>query len=313
MLAGGMGMNQRGAALVTVLLVAALATVMAVALATRQQVDIRRTANIINNDQAYFFGLGVESWVIQLLKRDARKGNTDNLGELWAQGLFPTEIEGGVVSGYVEDMQGRFNLNNLVLASDASTAEGDRKHFRNMLSLCELDPDLVNAVIDWLDADSDLTFPQGAEDDYYLQLDMPYRAANTLMKSPSELLLVRGFDMKSYVCLAPNITALPEWTEININTMTPVVLASLSGNLGLEKAGEIIDKRPDDGYENLNTFGELPELAGTGKIEDKYLSQKSGYFMAHTTAIFGRAEIELNSLFKRKSDMITVLSRTVGN
>ena len=45
--------RQRGVALITALLVVALATVAAVAMATRQQLDIRRTGNLLHGEQAY--------------------------------------------------------------------------------------------------------------------------------------------------------------------------------------------------------------------------------------------------------------------
>ena len=45
--------QQRGVALITALLITAIATIAAVAMASRQQIDIRRTGNIIDIDRAW--------------------------------------------------------------------------------------------------------------------------------------------------------------------------------------------------------------------------------------------------------------------
>ena len=69
-------------ALVTVLLATALIAVLAVGMTSEQQIAIRRTANIVESDQATLLTLGLEEWAIQLLLRD--RGATDNLAEDWS-------------------------------------------------------------------------------------------------------------------------------------------------------------------------------------------------------------------------------------
>jgi len=113
-----LSINQQGVALITALLVVALATIAAVAMTTRQQLDIHRTANIINGEQAYIYALGGESWIKQILLRDNNK--TDSIHDLWAMPMPPLAIPGGSVQGQVEDLQSRFNLNNLVKEGQAS-------------------------------------------------------------------------------------------------------------------------------------------------------------------------------------------------
>ncbi|MCK4343273.1 MAG: general secretion pathway protein GspK [Phycisphaerae bacterium] len=53
-------------------------------------------------------------------------------------------------------------------------------------------PELVDALLDWLDADEDMR-PNGAESDYYEQLEPGYYAKNGRLDTLEELLLVRGF------------------------------------------------------------------------------------------------------------------------
>ena len=310
--------NRQGAALITVLLVATLASILAVSLATHQQVDIRRTANILDNDQAYILAQGVEAWGIQLLIRDG-VGGGDSLDEDWAQGLFPTEVEGGIVSGYLEDAQGRFNINNLEPSGNYYNMA--LVQFRFLLEHCELDPDLAYAVADWLDADS-TTGLYGAEDDYYLSLDSPYRAANMLMADPSELRLVKDIDSEAYVCLSQFVTAIPERRDIkiNVNTASAVVLASLEATHNLEKVEAFVEKRPDNGFKDVdNQNGDFFMAARGNGLEfnnaKSFLSISSNYFIAHARSSIGRGIIHLESMIYQESpsNKIDVLYRRVNS
>ena len=191
---GGAG-GQRGVALLTALLVVSLATVAAVAMATRQHVDVRRTGNLLHGEQAYAYALAAESWARVIMDRDAEDSSIDTLEEDWAFALPPISVEGGFVDGRITDLQGRFNINNLVGVKGAPS-EADRDYFNRLLVVLDLDPALTNALLDWLDADIDARYPDGAEDDTYLLNNPPYRAANRPLSSVSELGLVKGFSCR---------------------------------------------------------------------------------------------------------------------
>jgi general secretion pathway protein K len=309
--------EQRGAALITVLLIATLATIMAVSLATTQQLDIRRTANMVNGDQAYIYAQSVESWGVQVLIRDGAQGKIDNLAEDWALGLPFTEVEGGGVSGYIEDMQFRFNVNNLAPGSPYEAIAF--KHMENLLEKCDIYLDVLDDVVEWLDADS--VSSRGAEDDYYLQLEVGYRTANKLTKDVSELRLVRGVDKEGYECLYPYITALPDATKVNVNTASAEVLAALDSSLDEEKVTEFVESRPDKGYASINNFYveadkfglDFQSILGIGQ----YLDIQSSYFMGHATGIVGQDRpmtVNLDSLLYRdqQSNIVEVLNRVIN-
>ena len=69
----------------------------------------------------------------------------------------------------------------------------------------------------------------------------PYFAANTAVTTPSELMAVQGFDREAYTALAPYVAALPRGTEVNVNTASNVVLASLSDDISLSLADSLIE------------------------------------------------------------------------
>ena len=154
------------------MLIVALATILAINVTFRGMVDQRRSANLFALDQGYQVALGAEAWAADILKRDAQDSQTDHLGETWAQSLPPLPIDEGVgtVEGRLEDMQGRFNLNNLVFA-DGTTNEKAVKQLERILAMLELEPGWATAIADWIDSDIQPGFPDGAEDTVYTGLE----------------------------------------------------------------------------------------------------------------------------------------------
>lgn len=305
--------RQRGVALITALLVVSLATVAAVAMVTRLQVDMRRTGNLLNGEQAYAYAVAAESWAYVILRRDRKESEYDYLGEDWATALPPIAVEGGFVNGHIEDLQGRFNVNNLVVDAgkpgdpEAAVDAVQLAYFKRMLEVLELEPALAPALVDWLDADINATFPDGAEDDTYLLADPPYRAANRPLTNISELRLVKGFTPAVMALLEPHITALPEETVINVNTATPVVLRALHKDLDDDGVEQLIADRGEDGYASIDTFLEHDALAGL-ELEIE-LDVSSDWFNVWTASSVGRGQAQLESLIWRGEGQPQVISR----
>jgi len=295
--------RQRGVALVTALLVVSLATVAAVAMATRLHVDVRRTGNLLHGEQAYAYALAAESWAKVILRRDADDSKVDTLAEDWATALPPIAVEGGFVSGRIEDLQGRFNVNNLV-GADGKPSKPDLEYFKRLLGLLEMEPGLATALLDWIDADIDATFPDGAEDDIYLLATPPYRAANRPLVSTSELRLVKGYSAEIIALLEPYITALPAPTALNVNTASPLVLQALHADLGAMGAEQIIEARGADGFEALEPFLALDALAGLQLDVD--VDIRSDWFSVLTDVRVGRGEARLDSRLHRSDSALTV-------
>ena len=69
---------QRGVALVTALLIVSLASIIAVSMAQRMQLDIRRTGNLLAVERGYQYARGLELWAIEALRLDgaASTGST---------------------------------------------------------------------------------------------------------------------------------------------------------------------------------------------------------------------------------------------
>ena len=300
----GGSVKQRGVALITALLVVSLATVAAVAMATRQHVDVRRTGNLLHGEQAYAYALAAESWALVIMDCDLEDTNNDTLEDDWATALPPITVEGGFVDGSIADLQGRFNLNNLFAEK---VSEVDRDYFNRLLVVLNLDPALTNALLDWIDPDIDASYPDGAEDDTYLLNNPPYRTANRPLSSVSELGLVQGFSAEVMAVLAPHITVLPATTSINVNTATAEVLRALDEKLTEADVASLIEDRGEDGYEDKAAFLAHDGMAGlTVEVE---LEVSSSWFTLHTDVRVGRGSARLASLLLREDGATRVVSR----
>ncbi|SEP95884.1 general secretion pathway protein K [Ectothiorhodospira magna] len=221
--------TQRGVALITALLVVALATIVAVSMATRQHLDIRRTTNILTHDQAYHLSLGAETYALQLL------GERNEAGELpWEACLspvIPVDLEGAELLIWVEDLHCRFNLNGLIRKDEASR-QGFIRLLENIAQASpelRLDPEyLLTQILDWFDPSTDPPV--------YRSLDPPYLSGNQPMVSATELRLVAGVTPPVWQALAPYVTALPDTMAPMNLEMAPDILQRAFGGEGEAEA-----------------------------------------------------------------------------
>ncbi len=111
--------KQRGVALIVVMLIVALISIMATQMTSRLQLNVARTSNIKNNNQAYWYALGAEQFAKQsLLELMSLTPDNINLSQPWAK-QFEYPIEGGVIKAKITDLQACFNLNGVLpTASD---------------------------------------------------------------------------------------------------------------------------------------------------------------------------------------------------
>jgi len=285
--------RQQGLALITAMLVVAIAATVAAYVSLDQQVWLRQAQNLSDREQAEAVRAAAEEWSIVILDKDAKESTNDNLTENWAKPLPPIPVEGGQITGQIVDAQGRFNINNLVLRNNTA----DIGVFRNLLTSQSINPDLINAVIDWMDSDSDTRTPDGAEDIDYLQLATPYRAANQKMASVDELRLVRGFTQEMVEKLRPFLTALPTPTDININTAPPEVLSALF-SISSSAVDEFISGRPYTDKSQLDKM--LAQLlpADTKPPAGGY-QMTSNYFEVNVQSQFGRYRGTSQALIQR--------------
>lgn len=312
-------LRMQGMALVTVLFILTLMTVTVSWLSEDVLLALRRTENIRDIEQSWQMLMGSESWAVSVLARDGRESQADHPAESWNNLGQGVQIEHGILTTVIEDMQGRFNLNNMI---DESTVDFQptggqpdpriwTQAFRRLLVSLELNPDLSNAVLDWLDPDQNVRGASGAEDSDYLSLEPPYRAANRQFNDVSELLQVKGFDVKIVQALAPYLVALPvSGVSININTAPAGVLRILGKNLLSEGESErLVSERPEEGY-TLEEFLQHDMMSGEQEIASPLIGISSDYFLIRSSTEFGRARMKITSLVERKDENTEVINRS---
>ena len=310
--------SQRGIALLTILVMVALATILAATIAKRQTNTSENTGYLMRQDQSLLYAKSAEAFFSELLIQDSDNGSSiDHLQENWAKPMPAFPVEDGFISGRLLDESGKFNLNNL-LKADGSVDDSARRWFEKLLQRVGLPAELSQAVIDWQDADDETTGAMGAESNYYQGLDPSYLASNTRFHQVEELKLVRGFEGKNYDLIAPYVTALPEATKINMNTAAPLLLASIDPKLDVKTLEqELKAKQAELTY--FNSVEDLWKLNAFSGIEPQnktdaaaWLDSKSNYFTAQIEVVLSERKRQFTSAMMRKDKQVTVYSRSLA-
>lgn len=300
------GKQQQGLALIIAILAVSMAALAATAMASRQQVDIRRTANILDIEQVNLYVDGAETWAGRVLSEDRKNNKYDSRQDIWAKVLPPIPVDGGQISGQIQDQQARFNLNSLLLSANRGLA---RQRYERLLDELGLPRSLVDTLVDWLDADANVTLPDGAEDGEYLNRTPPYRSANRPLASVSELLLIKGYTREVYDKLRPFVSAINANTTINVNTAPKEVLLALAKDLSDGDIESLVRQQDNGGFKTLNDFTSHSAFTNKG-LSAEGLSVTSQHFLLTSNVMIGRIRQQVESLLYRdNSGQVTVRLR----
>ncbi len=295
--------RQRGIVLLAAMFLIVLATTFVSNLMWTSHVEVRRTRSILALEQGAQYALAGEAWAAEILNQDRQESEIDSLEELWAATPPAFPIEGGQILGQIEDLQGRLNLNNLISA----TGERDEAWYlvlQRLLESLSIEVRVADQIVDWLDPDQEVAFPNGAEDDVYTGSTPAYRTPNAFITHPSELLSIEAITREVYEVLAPHVATLPPGTLVNINTATGPVIAALSETLSVFDAEAIIEVRTDV------PFAELSDLDGYLDPEALPLvSFSTEYFQVTTVVSLGISRYTMFSLLERNPQAGTTIAR----
>jgi general secretion pathway protein K len=327
-------------ALIIALILVALATILASKLTFDGFLERRRAIGVLAAEQAVQFGYGAEALAADALVQDQQNSaQLTTLAAPWAQPTQPLPItpqddpEGepiGTLQGEIEDMQGRFNLNNLAHVIQSSAPAGTPgaaaqppiqdpqplEQFQRLLELVGLEPKWAAVARDWIDAD-DTPGQDGAEDQVYTSQTPPYRTGNWPMMSPAELMNMPGFGADRYRKIAPYVTALPRADiPINICTAPAFVIESLAEILKGEYAGSpevIANARKTGCFPDAQSFKKLLPAKVAADLTNRW-DTKSKYFRLTTRVTLGTTEFTLYSLLWRgDGGKVTPLLRSFGS
>lgn len=249
--------DEAGIALIITLLILVLLVtiIMEFDFATRR--EMRSTGNFRDEIKAYYLAKSGVNAARSALKEDKQGPNRyDALTELWASPIPPIPLGDGFVTAEIVDEGRKINLNSLITGNDKAD-EFTRKQIRRLFELLELNPDLVDPIIDWLDKNDEME-SNGAEISYYNSLERPYNCKNAPMETISELRMIKGINGEIYNKVSRYLTVYPYPPKdksvinvINMNTADPIVIKSMDTGIDDGEVERIKQNRP---------FTDLPSL-----------------------------------------------------
>ena len=277
-----------------------------------------------------------------MLVKDKKDSSSDSLQEDWADSEKIREVlddipfEDGSITLTINDELGKIQLNSLVQFPEGhSFNESQRVMWERFLSLLiyknetfeDMEPmTIINSIKDWLDSGDDdaITGLNGAESDYYQDLDPPYPCKNGPFAYIGELVLVRGVTpeifqgageeqgLSNYITVfgmtkSPNNSFTYEG-KININTADlPTLVAMLPlGNEDLAQAiyeyrmetsesVYIHDLSSPTWYKNVPGVGDI-------KIDPNLITTSSDFFRIESTAKLKEMKIKITAVVKRENN-----------
>jgi general secretion pathway protein K len=320
--------RERGAALLSVLLLVAIMSVLSVSALERLKLSTHLAANAAAIDQARAFGQAAETLALMriddLASRDRAR---TTLAGGWNGRRFDLPIPGGIATARVRDGGNCFNLNSVAIGEIPTKLQPNSvgiTQFAALMQAIGIEPPLARKVAaalgDWIDAD-DLPAPEGAEDDYYRSLVTPYLAANARVSDVSELRAVAGVTPELYQRLRPWICVLPNnaLSPINVNTLlpdqAPLLAMLLPGKLDVQRARQMILQRPADGWADLPDFWRLPALEALSPSQEAQQQTKlrTDWFALDIMVELGGAELEETALIDSTREPARLVSRQWGD
>ncbi len=221
----------------------------------------------------------------------------DYAGDIWASvNSVPIGLGGGSVSIVVVDEQSKLNLNRLA----TNNLEQQKRwggYLERLLHVRGQDPalayDLVEALIDWVDADQTPTGSGGAEAPYYLGLTPPYSPANRPLATVEELRLVKGWTPEVVEAVAPFVTVYGSGA-ININTARLEVLQAVG--LDESQARAVLEYRERGPVKSRN---EIRDIRGLSSASAEIFEVRSDIFSVVATAGFRESRAVVRAVLQR--------------
>ena len=301
--------RQRGVAVITALLLTALAITVVASLFWQQQVQVRSMENQRLRLQTQWAMRGMVDFARFWLRQD--NPSLTALDGVWATPIeearlddyvdrekVDTEKFDATVSGRALDAQARFNITNLATATGI-VSQPYVQAYQRLLSNLQLDSSLAQATADAVlrarpkprSAGNDGKTPAapaatggGSEPVAFTQIE--------------DLLAVPGYTPQIIEKLRDFIIVLPELTPVNVNTAPAEVLAAVT-MLSLSEASALTLSNPRKKFVDKLNFQNNINAA---LIEGIELDVKSRYFLTVIRVRLDRAALDAVALVNRKTD-----------
>jgi len=318
--------HQNGLALISVLFITALVVAIITAISHKQTLDIQLTGNLVFRSQAFQYTKGAEVFASEMLFRDFEQDGAgkvvDGPKDYWITYGAALPIDDGLIEVELFDLQGLFNLNNL-LDDEGKLEAAQLEYLKRLFSKVETDKDVTlpqeisEAIVDWIDEDNNTTGLGSEEGDYLIKAPA-YRTPNYLMSSVEELMLIEGMTPARFDELSLHVSTLPEVaTLINVNLAPKEVLLALNEAISETEIDSLISQREEDdgAFKTVSDFLAHQAFAGIDPpLDANNFTVFTSYFLLKSKVTLGDRVVQAYSILLRDPENGTtrVLSRNLS-
>lgn len=310
--------DESGLALIITLLVVVLLTALILEFDLSVRTDLLAAANFRDGTKAFYLAQSGIAAAKAVLRDDFQHSNDyDAFNELWATPFPPYPVGDGTVTVSIQDEGGKLNPNDMVNQND-QPATKKVLQLKQLFELLNLDPNLVDGIVDWIDQNSDPFSTYGAEEDYYSRLKQPYHCKNGKLSVLSELHMIRGITDEVYEKVSPYLTVDSDLVgsrdqgSININTADAVVLQTLPSieerefgfPISEDLAKKIMEARP---FEEKDKQEKLKQVSGIPNIDSNFYTTKSRYFAITSSGTVSGFVKTARAVVKRDGNRMTTV------
>ena len=278
--------RQRGAALLTAMVIVSLVATLASAMVWQQWRAVQVEAAERGRMQAGWILTGALDWARLILREDKR--DFDSLDEPWTTPLKESPLSAflsvdkdntenapeAFLSGSIKDAQERYNLRNVIDEATAKVAPAELTGLKRLFDSAGVSPDVATRLADGL-----LAASLGAE-------------GAPLMPQTLAQLVWLGLDADTVQRLAPYVVLLPVRTPVNLNTASREVIAASLG-VALADANNLVEGRQRGALKSLEEARKLLpptlvlaegqaavstqffEVRGELRLEDRVMQERS--------------------------------------
>jgi len=271
--------KQRGMAIISALLIAAVVAVIAGGMLTRQTVFTRSLEAEQSRVQGQWLLLGGLERSRQMLWEARQKDVLTRLDQPWAR------AQTGVFEGRIDDEQGKFNLRNLV-----NRQQPDAEQLQSFERLCRT-LGVAPAVSRRISQRVIASYEQNGQPAKY-----------PMLRSLDDLSGLEGLTPEVLQRLQAYVSVLPGNTWVNGNTASAEVLSAVVPQLSLSQAHGLVAER-DNGHWFINRGDfvnrlHLPQV----ELEAVQVGITSEWFRLQGQARRERRRVTIDALLHRPED-----------
>jgi general secretion pathway protein K len=298
-------LNNRGIALITVILIIAILVAVVIELNRSSRADIYDAANVSDGIKLTYIAKSGFYGAAAVLTTS--KNNYDTLRDDWAH-METISLQSNTLftDGYfiasIEDETGKIPLNKIVY---------ENGYYKMLLRLLEqpefglderIATEIADSIVNWISSTDN-----PADDAYYASLNPPYEPKNAPIDCIEELLMIKGITKEIYYgtkekpSLAQYVTADSDDGAINVNTAPKMILRSLAEGISPELADKMDEYRTNAGND-LSGIKWFQNMAGVTIDPELLLTVNSTYFKIISTGQMSNMAKTINGIVKKSSN-----------